>query len=190
MNCTKMKFIFKDVFNKCQKICKYDRIRSYIQVNIYSFIASNRSARKRCEICSNLIIKAPEQRHWHCSVVFNVGFEHISFLFLKFLLFTLNKKILAEVLNKTCKKSFKQYRSEKTCILTYLGDFSMPFENFRQYIISYINPDSGRISVSHKQVGWRWGIKLFHIQKSPRIFLWTWNLEQKEKNISSFEKYR
>ena len=47
--------------------------------------------RKRCEICSKLIIKTPERRQCRCSGVFIVNFEHISHLFLVFLLLTLNK---------------------------------------------------------------------------------------------------
>ena len=42
----------------------------------------------RCEICSKLTIKTPEQ--WRRSGVFIVKFEHISHLLLVFLLLTLN----------------------------------------------------------------------------------------------------
>ena len=31
--------------------------------NIYLFKVNNRNTRKRCEICSKLTIKTPEQRH-------------------------------------------------------------------------------------------------------------------------------
>ena len=50
---------------------------------------------KRCEICSKLTIKTPERRRWRRSDVFNVNFEHVSRFFLVFILFTLNKQILA-----------------------------------------------------------------------------------------------
>ena len=50
--------------------------------NIYLFKVNNRKNRKRCEICSKLIIKTPEQRHSG----FIVNFEGISQLFLVFLL--------------------------------------------------------------------------------------------------------
>ena len=33
---------------------------------------------QRCQICSQLIIKTPELRHWYRSGAFNVNFEHIS----------------------------------------------------------------------------------------------------------------
>ena len=51
--------------------------------------------KKRCEICSKLTIKTAERCHWYCSGVSIVKFEHISHLFLMFLLLTLNKLMLA-----------------------------------------------------------------------------------------------
>ena len=55
----------------------------------------NRNTRARCEICSYLTLKTPEQRHWRHSGVFIVNFEHISHLVQVFLLLTLNMKLLA-----------------------------------------------------------------------------------------------
>ena len=52
-----------------------------------------KNTRKRCEICSKLTVKTPLQRHWRCSGVFIVKLEHISNLFLSFLLQILNKQI-------------------------------------------------------------------------------------------------
>ena len=52
---------------------------------------NNRNTRKRCEICSKLIIKTPEWRHWCLSGVFIFNFEHISHFFPVFLLLNLNK---------------------------------------------------------------------------------------------------
>ena len=40
----------------------------------------NSNTRKRCEICSKLTIKSPQQ----LSTVFIVNFEHISYLFTPF----------------------------------------------------------------------------------------------------------
>ena len=57
----------------------------------YIFKVKNRNNRTRCEICSKLIIKTPERRHWRCSGVFIVNFEHISHLVLLFLSLTLNR---------------------------------------------------------------------------------------------------
>ena len=42
-------------------------------------------------MCSELTIKTPERRRLRRSGVFMVNFEHISYLFLVFLLLTLNK---------------------------------------------------------------------------------------------------
>ena len=65
-------------------------VNSKNPVNIYLFQV-NRDARKMCEICSKLTIKTPEQRHWRRYGVFIVNFEHISHIFLVFLLLTLKK---------------------------------------------------------------------------------------------------
>ena len=51
--------------------------------------------RKKCEICSELIMKISERRQCLRSGVFNVNLEHISHLFLVFLMLNLNKKMLA-----------------------------------------------------------------------------------------------
>ena len=59
--------------------------------NIYLFTVNNRNARKMFDICSKLTMKTQEQDHWRRSVVFIANFEHISRLFLVFLLLTLNK---------------------------------------------------------------------------------------------------
>ena len=38
-------------------------------------MSNNRNTRKRCEICSNLTTKTPEQRQWRGSDVFIADFE-------------------------------------------------------------------------------------------------------------------
>ena len=60
------------------------------QVDIYLLKVNNGNTRTRCEMCSKLKIKTPEQRHWRRSSVFIVNFEHISHLVLVFLVLTLN----------------------------------------------------------------------------------------------------
>ena len=40
-----------------------------------AYIQKNKT-RKRCEVCSKLIIKTQERRHWCCSGVFIVNFKH------------------------------------------------------------------------------------------------------------------
>ena len=67
------------------------QISTYNTDNIYMFKVNNRSTRKRGEICSKLTIKTPERRHCRHFGVFIVNSEHMSHLFLVFLLLTLNK---------------------------------------------------------------------------------------------------
>ena len=72
-------------------------LSGYFPANIYLLKVNNRNTRKRCEICSELTIKSPERRQWRRSDVFIVNFEHISHLFLVFLLSVLNMQMLAGV---------------------------------------------------------------------------------------------
>ena len=44
-------------------------------VGIYLLKVNNRNTRASCEICSQLTIKTPERRHWHCVFIFN--FEYV-----------------------------------------------------------------------------------------------------------------
>ena len=48
-----------------------------LSAGIYPLKVNNRHAGTRCETCSNVTIKTPEQRHWHCSGVFIINFEHV-----------------------------------------------------------------------------------------------------------------
>ena len=57
---------------------------------IYLLKVNNRNTRTRCEICSKLTIKIPERHYWRRSSVFIVNFEHISYLFLLFLILALD----------------------------------------------------------------------------------------------------
>ena len=57
---------------------------------IYLLKVNNRDTRKRCEICSKLTIKTPEERQWLLSGVFIVNSEHILHFVLAFPLLTLN----------------------------------------------------------------------------------------------------
>ena len=61
-----------------------------LAMGIYLLKVSNRNTGTRCEICSMLTVKTPAGRQWRRSGVFIVNFEHISHLFLVFLLLTLN----------------------------------------------------------------------------------------------------
>ena len=62
----------------------------FVTAKIYLIRVNNWNIRKRCEICSKLTIKTPEQRHWRRSGDFIFNFEQISLFFLVFLLPTLN----------------------------------------------------------------------------------------------------
>ena len=61
-----MYIFFESVFKEVKKT----------QLTFYLFKFNNRSTRKTCEICSELIVKTPERRHWHRSGVFIANFEH------------------------------------------------------------------------------------------------------------------
>ena len=61
----------------------------YYRGNIYWVKVNNRNIRKR--LCSKLKIKRQERCQWRLFGVFKINFEHISRLFLMFLLLTLNK---------------------------------------------------------------------------------------------------
>ena len=60
-------------------------------VNIYMFKVNNRNTRQSCKICSKLTIKTPDRRQCRRSVFFIVIYEHISHLFLLFLLLSLSR---------------------------------------------------------------------------------------------------
>ena len=60
-------------------------------VGNYMLKINNRNTRTRCEICSKLTIRKPEQRQWCHSGVFIVNLEHIPHLVLVFLLLTLSR---------------------------------------------------------------------------------------------------
>ena len=55
-----------------------------IPAHIYLLQSNNRNTRKRCEICSKLIIKTIEQCQWRCSGVFINNYAHIPHLYLIF----------------------------------------------------------------------------------------------------------
>ena len=47
-------------------------------VSIYLLKVNNRNTRTRCEICSKLTTKTPEQHQWHNSGIFIVNLEHVN----------------------------------------------------------------------------------------------------------------
>ena len=79
-------------FDKLSSVEFYDGFIQYNNsANNYLFKISKRNRRKIFEICSKLTIKTSEQCHWRRSGVFIVNFEHISHLFLVFLMLTFPK---------------------------------------------------------------------------------------------------
>ena len=42
------------------------------------FKVNSRNTRRRCEICSKLTVKTPEQRYWHLFSVSIVDFKQIN----------------------------------------------------------------------------------------------------------------
>ena len=69
---------------KLETIVARKIIKDHIPVGSYMFKGNNRNTITKCDICSELTIKTPERRHWRCSGVFIVNFEHISHLLLVF----------------------------------------------------------------------------------------------------------
>ena len=69
------KFFFLLVLGNEMEIKKFPSSKNLevsISADIYLFKITNQNSRKRCEICSKLTIKAPEQLHWLRSGVFIV----------------------------------------------------------------------------------------------------------------------
>ena len=56
--------------------CKMS-VKGIFPAGIYLLKVNNRNTGKRCEICSKLTIKIPEQRQWPRSDIFIVNFEHV-----------------------------------------------------------------------------------------------------------------
>ena len=81
----------KKLYHKCLTGTQLRLFEGSIPANIYILKVNNRNTRKRCELCSKLTIKTPEPCRWRRSSVFIVNFDHISYIFLLFLLLTLNK---------------------------------------------------------------------------------------------------
>ena len=76
------------------------------------FKVNEKNTRERCEICSKLTIKTPEQRQWCLSGVFIVNFKHVNFshLVLVFLLLTLKGKCQLGMLLRPYCNSLEQDR--------------------------------------------------------------------------------
>ena len=119
-------------------------IKRNVSKSIYLFKDNNRSTStsKRCEIRSKLTIKTSERSDWRRSGVFIVNFELISFLFLVFLLLTLNKEMIAWIDTKSVNTMDQFFK--KFAILT-IQWLSYPFITYISFFLSI--EYSARISI-------------------------------------------
>ena len=100
------------------------------------FKVNNRNTRKRCKICSMLITKTSEWRHWRWSGIFIVNFEHISHLFLVFLLSTFNKYMLARLCLPVSSSAFRTLSNiyEQAFFCKILANLSKLFLKFSLFV--------------------------------------------------------
>ena len=100
------------------------------------FKVNNRNTRKRCKICSMLITKTSEWRHWRWSGIFIVNFEHISHLFLVFLLSTFNKYMLARLCLPVSSSAFRTLSNiyEQAFFCKILANLSKLFLKFSRFV--------------------------------------------------------
>ena len=68
--------------------------------DIYLFKVNNGNTRIICKICSKLILKILERRHWRHSSAFIVDFEQISPIALVFPLLNLNKSVSIKIIDQ------------------------------------------------------------------------------------------
>ena len=107
--------------------------------NIYLFKVKNKNW---CEMFSNLTIKTSEQRQLCCNCVSIVNFEHISDLFLIFLLFTWNKQMLAgSPSTEEYIKEWNKFSEQKNCC-TKCWKLWGPFSHWKSvtFTIGFSNP--------------------------------------------------
>ena len=80
--------IFFTLFWSASKMLR--RCKRHNRAKIYLFKVKDWNIRKSCEIYSNLTTKTSERLHWSRSDTLIINFEHISYLFLVFLLLALS----------------------------------------------------------------------------------------------------
>ena len=108
-----------------------------IQAQDCRFKFNNWSTKKRWEICSKLTVKTPERHQWSRFGVFNFNLEHISHLFLVFLLLLWTGISLLELLHylwyhfkhnlSCCPSSFNPFHA--------VGSFLYPLEIIRKLLV-------------------------------------------------------
>ena len=87
------------------KTCRFSLLID-LPANINLLKSNNRNSRKTCEIYSKWTLKTPERRKWRFSGVFVVNFEHISHLFLVFILFTLSRPTFTVIEGRNVRARF------------------------------------------------------------------------------------
>ena len=99
--------------------------------NIYLLKVNNGNVRKVCQICSKLAIKTPERRQWRRSTVFVFNLEHISNLYLLFVLLNLSTLMFATYVASSSTIPVKFFRNVTFyCCITCQVIFSFSCEHF------------------------------------------------------------
>ena len=104
---------------------------------IYLLKVDNKNTRTRCEICSKLTIKTPEQLHWSRSdsSVSIINFEHVIAGWLK--VFTL---VLNFFLWRRQNENKKFHLSNKAKIYEKPGYYTVIIFLFMEWIVGYTKP--------------------------------------------------
>ena len=63
------------MFTSFERVTRVDKLFN-IPSGIYLLKVNNRNTKTRCDMCSKLTVKKPEQRQWRHSVIFIVNFDH------------------------------------------------------------------------------------------------------------------
>ena len=71
-------------YQSLYQMTQRDSVEAACPFSIYLFKDSNGKTRTMCEICLKVTIRTPERRHWCCSGVFIINFEHILHIALYF----------------------------------------------------------------------------------------------------------
>ena len=140
-------------FNPIHKIPKQYLWRGWLAqssypASNYMLKVNDRNTIQVVKICSKLTIKTPEQRQWRYSGVFNVNFEHISYLFLVFLVSVVNfGQVNASWV--ASKRQTKFPSLNKTTIYLY-----QRFQIANTYLYSFTQFLSSTSELSNKSFSW------------------------------------
>ena len=109
--------VMLDVFSHFQLFLIFCVSLLSLFAGIYLLKVNNRNTRRRCETCSKLTIKTPEERRWCRSGIFIVNFEHISNPVLVFLLLTLNMYLSVGNLSASLQQALSNCFHQKCRVL-------------------------------------------------------------------------